>query len=227
MPFILLPKGIPLEKRLLDLVVSLIALLILSPIFLAIIILITILAGLPVFFVQDRPGLLGQIFQNYKFRTMYNLKDGNGELASEEKRLFPFGRFLRRFSLDELPELVNVLRGEMSLVGPRPLLVEYLPRYSKEQARRHEVLPGITGWAQINGRNTLSWEEKFKLDVWYVDHWSFWLDIKVLFLTLWKVFNREGISQPGHATAEEFRGNDRQKKDKNSIPGRPKPGTRS
>ena len=206
MPFILLPKGIPLEKRLLDLVVSLMALLILSPIFLAIIILIAILAGFPVFFLQDRPGLLGQIFRNYKFRTMCNLKDGNGELVSEEKRLFPFGRFLRRSSLDELPELVNVLRGEMSLVGPRPLLVEYLPRYSKEQARRHEVLPGITGWAQINGRNALSWEEKFKLDVWYVDHWSFWLDIKIIFKTIWKALKGEGISPVKGEIMEKFMG---------------------
>jgi hypothetical protein len=135
----------------------------------------------------------------------------DGKLLPDALRLTSLGRFMRSLSLDELPELFNVLRGEMSLVGPRPLLMQYLERYTPEQMRRHDVLPGLTGWAQVNGRNAITWEDKFKMDVWYVDHWSFWLDIKILFLTLWKVFTREGISQPGHATAEEFRGNDRQK----------------
>ena len=205
------PRVFPLEKRLFDLFISLIALLILSPIYLVISILILILDGLPVLFVQDRPGLLGKIFKNYKFRTMRNLKNKQGELVSEEKRLFPFGRFLRRTSLDELPELVNVLQGEMSIVGPRPLLVEYLPRYSKEQARRHDVLPGMTGWAQINGRNALSWEERFELDVWYVDHWSFWLDIKIIFKTIWKVLKGEGISPAKSEIMEKFMGSRKSK----------------
>jgi len=211
MSIALLPKRVPLEKRLFDLFTGLIALLILSPVFLVIILLILVIDGFPVFFVQDRPGLLGEIFQNYKFRTMRNLKNKKGELVSEEKRLFPLGRFLRRTSLDELPELINVLRGEMSLVGPRPLLVEYLPRYSKEQARRHEVLPGITGWAQINGRNTLSWEERFQLDVWYVDHRSFWLDLKIIFKTIWKVLRGEGISPVNGEIMEIFMGGQKPK----------------
>ena len=143
---------------------------------------------------------------------MCNLKNKKGELVSEEKRLFPLGRFLRRTSLDELPELLNVLRGEMSLVGPRPLLVEYLPYYSKEQARRHEVLPGITGWAQINGRNILSWEERFQLDVWYVDHWSFWLDIKIIFTTIWKVLKGEGITPVIGEITEKFMGGQKPKR---------------
>jgi sugar transferase EpsL len=212
MSIALLPKRVPLEKRLFDLFIGLIALLILSPVFLVIILFMIILDGFPVFFVQDRPGLLGEIFQNYKFRTMRNLKNKKGEQVSEEKRLFPLGRFLRRTSLDELPELINVLRGEMSLVGPRPLLVEYLPRYSKEQARRHEVLPGITGWAQINGRNTLSWEERFQLDVWYVDHRSFWLDLKIIFKTIWKVIRGEGISPVNGEIMEKFMGGQKPKR---------------
>jgi sugar transferase EpsL len=206
MPIALLPKGVPLEKRLFDFFICLFALLLLSPIFLVITILIIILDGFPVFFIQDRPGFSGRIFQNYKFRTMRNIKHHKGETVIEEKRVFLFGRFLRRASLDELPELLNVLRGEMSLVGPRPLLVEYLPRYSKEQARRHEVLPGITGWAQINGRNILSWEERFQLDVWYVDHWSFWLDMKIIFTTLWKVIKGEGITPIKGEIMEKFTG---------------------
>jgi len=143
---------------------------------------------------------------------MRNLKNKMGELVTEEKRLSPLGRFLRRTSLDELPELLNVLRGEMSLVGPRPLLVEYLPRYSKEQARRHEVLPGITGWAQINGRNILSWEDRFQLDVWYVDHWSFWLDIKIIFTTIWKVLKGEGITPAKGEIMEKFMGGQKPKR---------------
>jgi len=161
-----------------------------------------------VIFTQERPGLHGRIFKMYKFRTMRDLRDAGGNLLPDEQRLTKLGRFLRSTSLDELPELFNVLKGEMSLVGPRPLLVAYLDRYTPEQARRHEVLPGITGWAQVNGRNAISWEEKFKLDVWYVDHQSFWLDLKILFMTLAKVFKREGISAEGSATAPEFMGSD-------------------
>ena len=194
-----------------DLLVSSMAIIILSPIFILISIFILIIDGLPVLFSQARPGLNGRIFPNYKFRTMRNLRDKNGMLLKEEKRLFPFGRFLRRTSLDELPELLNVLKGEMSLVGPRPLLVEYLPRYSKEQARRHEVLPGITGWAQINGRNILSWEGRFQLDVWYVDHWSFYLDIKIIFKTIWKVLKGEGITPVKSEIMEKFTGSQKPK----------------
>jgi lipopolysaccharide/colanic/teichoic acid biosynthesis glycosyltransferase len=163
--------------------------------------------GTPFLFRQKRPGYLGKPFWVYKFRTMIDTRDTHGNLLPDAERLTGLGHFLRSTSLDELPEMFNVLRGEMSWVGPRPLLMQYLERYSVEQARRHEVLPGITGWAQINGRNALTWEEKFKLDVWYVDHWSFWLDIKILFLSVIKVLRREGINQPGQATSEEFMGN--------------------
>jgi len=162
--------------------------------------------GRPVFFHQTRPGLHGRPFRMIKFRTMTDARSGGGQLLPDEERLGTFGRFLRTTSLDELPELWNVLKGEMSLVGPRPLLMEYLPLYSKEQARRHDVRPGITGWAQVNGRNALSWEEKFKLDVWYVDHRSFWLDLRILWLTLCKVLARDGISAPGEATMPRFIG---------------------
>ncbi|WP_307697526.1 sugar transferase [Variovorax paradoxus] len=162
--------------------------------------------GKPVFFRQDRPGLGGRPFEMVKFRTMTDARDINGQLLPDAERLTPFGRFLRSSSLDELPELWNVLKGEMSLVGPRPLLMEYLPLYSAEQARRHEVRPGITGWAQVNGRNALSWEEKFKLDVWYVDNRTLWLDIKILWLTVRKVLVREGISAAGEATMSRFAG---------------------
>ncbi len=162
--------------------------------------------GRPVFFRQLRPGLHGLPFQMIKFRTMTDACGPSGQLLPDSDRLTPFGRFLRSSSLDELPELWNVLKGDMSLVGPRPLLMEYLPLYSPEQARRHEVRPGITGWAQVNGRNALSWEEKFKLDVWYVDHHSLWLDIKILWLTVRKVLVREGISGEGEATMSKFTG---------------------
>jgi lipopolysaccharide/colanic/teichoic acid biosynthesis glycosyltransferase len=162
--------------------------------------------GSPVFFRQVRPGLRGQPFQMVKFRTMTDERGPDGQLLPDAERLTPFGRFLRASSLDELPELWNVLKGEMSLVGPRPLLMEYLPLYSAEQARRHEVRPGITGWAQVNGRNALSWEDKFKLDVWYVDHRSLWLDIRILWLTVRKVLVREGISAEGEATMSRFAG---------------------
>jgi sugar transferase EpsL len=212
MSIVLFPADIPIEKRLFDLIASLLALIILSPVFLIISLLIIIFDGFPVFFVQDRPGLLGKIFQNIKFRTMHNLKDKQDKQGSEEMRLFSFGRFIRRTSLDEIPELINVLRGEMSLVGPRPLLVEYLPRYSKTQARRHEVLPGITGWAQINGRNVLSWEERFQMDVWYMDHWSFWLDLKIIFKTIGKVLQGEGITPVKGEIMEKFKGGSKLKR---------------
>ncbi len=198
---------IPLNKRLFDLIVTSLGLLVISPIMLIIALLVRVFHGAPVLFRQQRPGYKGHPFYIHKFRTMTDARDREGNSLPDSARLTPLGRFLRSSSLDELPELFNILRGEMSLVGPRPLLMQYLERYSPEQARRHDVLPGITGWAQINGRNTLTWEDKFALDVWYVDNHSFWLDIRILLLTLWKVFKREGISQPGHATAEEFMGN--------------------
>ncbi len=197
----------PLLKRIFDIVAASLGLVLLSPVLLVIAVLVRVFHGAPVLFGQVRPGYQGRLFRIYKFRTMTDARAPDGSLLPDAERLTPLGRFLRATSLDELPELFNVLRGEMSLVGPRPLLVQYLERYSPEQMRRHEVLPGLTGWAQVNGRNALTWQEKFALDVWYVDHWSFWLDIKILFLTLWKVLRREGISQPGHATAEEFMGN--------------------
>ncbi len=199
-------KSIPLEKRLFDLVITLLGMVIALPLMGIIALVIYLKEGSPVLFKQPRPGLGGKIFTLYKFRTMRNAVDRHGNLLPDAERLTRLGKFLRSTSLDELPELFNVLRGEMSLVGPRPLLVEYLPRYTPEQARRHEVLPGITGWAQINGRNALTWEEKFRLDVWYVDHWSLWLDVKILALTLWKVLRREGINAPGSETAEPFMG---------------------
>lgn len=196
----------PLSKRLLDLGLILLA----APIVLSLVLLVAVLVrlihGAPVLFRHLRPGYRAEAFTLYKFRTMSEARDGEGKLRSDAERLTPFGRLLRASSLDELPELYNVLRGEMSLVGPRPLLMRYLERYSPEQARRHETLPGITGWAQINGRNNVSWEDKFALDVWYVDHWSFWLDVKILLRTLPKVLFREGINQPGNATAMEFKG---------------------
>ena len=199
-------KQVPISKRILDLALTLPGILILSPVFLIIAILVGMNYGTPIIFRQKRPGYLGKPFWVYKFRTMTNALDADNNLLPDSERITRLGQFLRSYSLDELPELFNVLRGEMSWVGPRPLLIQYLERYSPEQARRHEVLPGITGWAQINGRNALTWEEKFKLDVWYVDHWTFGLDIKILLITAIKVLRREGISQPGHATAEEFMG---------------------
>ncbi|RME05840.1 MAG: sugar transferase [Anaerolineae bacterium] len=201
-------RKIPLSKRIFDLVLTIPALILLFPVMLLIALLVWLAHGWPILFTQVRPGYQGRLFRLYKFRTMNEARDAAGNLLPDEQRLTRLGRFLRSTSLDELPELFNVLRGEMSLVGPRPLLVQYLERYSPEQARRHEVLPGITGWAQINGRNALTWPDKFRLDVWYVDNWSLWLDIKILAITLWKVLKREGISQPGHATAPEFMGNE-------------------
>jgi len=193
-------------KRIIDIVGSSAGMVFLSPVFVVIAVLIRLKMGSPVLFCQTRPGLNGKPFTLYKFRTMKDEYDVNGNLLPDEKRLTPIGQFLRSTSLDELPELWNVLKGEMSLVGPRPLLMEYLELYTPEQARRHEVKPGITGWAQINGRNALNWEDKFKLDVWYVDHWGIWLDFKILWLTLVKVVKREGISADGHATMPEFKG---------------------
>jgi lipopolysaccharide/colanic/teichoic acid biosynthesis glycosyltransferase len=199
-------KKLPVTKRILDLVITIPGILLLSPFLLLIVILVRINVGNRVFFRQKRPGYQGKPFWIYKFRSMTDTHDMEDNLLPDSQRLTRAGRFLRSTSLDELPELFNVLRGEMSLVGPRPLLMQYLERYTPQQARRHEVLPGITGWAQINGRNALTWEEKFNLDVWYVDHWSLGLDIKILLITAVKVLRREGISQPGHATAEEFMG---------------------
>jgi lipopolysaccharide/colanic/teichoic acid biosynthesis glycosyltransferase len=202
----LFPRGIPLSKRILDILAALLGLILLSPLLVVLSLLVAVKLGRPIFFKQRRPGYHGQIFQLYKFRSMRHAVDADGNLLPDAERLTSFGRFLRSNSLDELPELFNVLRGEMSLVGPRPLLVQYLDRYTPEQARRHNVLPGLTGWAQINGRNALTWEEKFRLDVWYADHWSFGLDIKILALTVGKVLKREGISAPGEATMQEFMG---------------------
>ena len=194
-------------KRWIDLFLALFGLLFLMPVFLGVALLIRLNMGSPVLFRQHRPGLHGQVFPMFKFRTMKNAVNEQGDLLPDAERLTRLGLFLRKYSLDELPELFNVLRGEMSLVGPRPLLVDYLPLYSPEQARRHDVKPGLTGWAQINGRNTLRWEDKFKCDVWYVDHQSIWLDFKIIFLTLFKVLKKEGVSQEGHVTMEKFRGN--------------------
>ena len=195
-------------KPVLDRLVATIVLLIFSPILLMVAIAIFLRMGSPIVFTQPRPGKHGHIFTFYKFRTMTNDRDAGGNLLRDKERLTAIGQLLRKTSLDELPQVWNVLKGDMSFVGPRPLMVQYLERYSPEQARRHDVMPGITGWAQINGRNTISWEQKLKLDVWYVDNCSLWLDIKILFLTLWKVFKKEGISQQNHATIEEFMGNE-------------------
>jgi sugar transferase EpsL len=195
-----------MTKRFFDLLLTLPGIIFISPLILLTALLVRIKIGKSILFIQERPGLHGKPFRMYKFRTMTDERDADGKPLSDEKRLVPFGRFLRSTSLDELPELINVLKGEMSLVGPRPLLMEYLERYTQEQARRHDVLPGITGWAQVNGRNALSWEDKFKLDVWYVDNRSLWLDIKILWMTFLKVFRREGISQEGQATMEVFSG---------------------
>jgi lipopolysaccharide/colanic/teichoic acid biosynthesis glycosyltransferase len=201
--------SIHIMKRFFDLVLAGVALFLLSPLILLIAVLIWLKLGRPLFFSQLRPGLHGRVFTMYKFRTMTDAKDFTGQLLPDTERLTHLGRFLRSTSLDELPELFNVLKGDMSLVGPRPLLVAYLERYTPEQARRHEVKPGVTGWAQINGRNAISWEEKFELDVWYVDNWSLWLDIKILWLTVLKVIKREGISAQDHATMPEFMRNSR------------------
>ena len=193
-------------KRLFDVCTSIAGLLLLAPFLFIIASLVKGKIGSPILFRQVRPGLQGKPFIIYKFRTMTNKRDGNGNLLPDSERLPRLGRFLRKTSMDELPEFFNVIMGDMSIVGPRPLLMQYLNRYTPEQARRHEVKPGITGWAQINGRNAISWEDKFKLDVWYVDNWSVWLDVKIVLMTVVKILKREGISQPGQATAEEFKG---------------------
>ena len=205
-------KNSRLIKSILDRFVAAIALLALSPVILIIAIAIYFRMGYPVIFIQPRPGKNARIFNFYKFRTMTDECDAKGNLLPDEKRLTPFGEFLRQTSLDELPQLWNVLKGDMSFVGPRPLLVQYLDRYSLEQARRHNVKPGITGWAQINGRRLLDgcWEEKFRLDIWYIDNWNLWLDLKILVLTLFKVLKKENISQEGYATGEEFQGSTRE-----------------
>lgn len=193
-------------KRFFDLLVSLSCLLILSFPIIIVVILVRIKLGSPIVFKQQRPGLYGKAFYLYKFRTMTDARDSKGELLADQVRLTSFGKFLRKYSLDELPQLINVVKGNLSLVGPRPLLMEYLPLYSKEQVKRHHVKPGITGWAQVNGRNAITWEEKFALDVWYVNNQSFLLDMKILFLTVIKVFKSEGINQVGHVTMERFTG---------------------
>ncbi len=194
-------------KRLFDILASLLALIFIMPLVLLVSILVLINIGAPVIFTQLRPGLHGIPFKIYKFRTMSNCEGLDGNLLSDDERLTRFGRVLRATSMDELPALLNVLKGDMSLVGPRPLLMEYLPLYDKNQARRHEVIPGITGWAQVNGRNAISWNEKFDLDVWYVDHQSFWLDMKILALTFYNVLKKKNISAHGHATMPKFKGN--------------------
>jgi sugar transferase EpsL len=199
------------KQRIFDLVIGFPALLVLSPVMVAIAVLIHISMGMGLLFRQVRPGLHGRPFAIYKFRTMTDERDENGRLQSDGERLTSLGRFLRKTSMDELPELFNVLKGDMSLVGPRPLLMQYLDRYTPEQARRHEVKPGITGWAQVNGRNAITWEQKFEYDVWYVDNQSLRLDMKILALTIWKILKREGVSQPGHATVEYFQGSLREK----------------
>ena len=190
-----------------DFMLSVITLLILSPALLILALVIRLKLGSPVLFRQTRPGLKSKPFSMVKFRTMTDERDAGGNLLSDEERLVPFGRFLRSTSLDELPELFNVLKGDMSLVGPRPLLMEYLPLYNADQLRRHEVRPGITGWAQVNGRNSVGWQEKFDLDVWYVDNAGFLLDLKILALTVWRVMRRDGIAKDGHVTTDYFRGN--------------------
>ena len=193
------------SKRLLDLALSIPILVLLSPVLGLVAALARLSFGSPVLFLQERPGLHGQPFALYKFRTMTDARDEDGNLLPDSARLTSLGRFLRSTSLDELPALINVLRGDMSLVGPRPLLPQYLPGYDEEAYRRHDVLPGLTGWAQINGRNAITWEEKFALDIWYVDNWSLWLDVRIILSTLWKIVRREDISQEGQATVERFR----------------------
>ncbi len=194
-------------KRFIDLILSLSVLFLLSPLLVLLCILVFWKLGRPIFFIQRRPGYSGKIFTIYKFRTMREPLNRGGETDDDSQRLNNFGNLLRNSSLDELPELWNVLKGDMSIVGPRPLLVEYLPLYNEIQMRRHEVLPGITGWAQVNGRNTLSWDEKFELDVWYVDNKSFFLDVKIILMTFIKVLSRDGISSAGHVTMTKFQGN--------------------
>src|SRR5260370_3828468 len=193
-------------KSVCDRLAAALLLILMSPLLAVVAVLVRMVMGSPVLFRQRRPGLEGKIFELLKFRTMTDARDAQGKLLPDDARLTRFGRRLRSLSLDELPQLWNVLRGELSFVGPRPLLAEYLDRYTPEQARRHLVKPGITGWVQVNGRNAISWEEKFSLDTWYVDHWSLWLDFRILLLTVLRIFGRHGISQEGHATMPEFMG---------------------
>ncbi len=194
-------------KRIIDFIGALVGLILISPLLLIVIVLLHFAnKGAGVFFTQERPGKNGKIFKVIKFKTMSDEKDGNGNLLPDGDRLTKVGHIIRSTSIDELPQLINVLKGDMSLIGPRPLLVQYLPLYSAEQARRHEVRPGITGWAQVNGRNAISWQQKFDLDIWYVDHVSFLLDVKIILLTIKKVFYREGIHQEGCATMDAFNG---------------------
>lgn len=193
-------------KRGLDLSVSVGLVIVLGPLLLLVSVLVRVILGKPILFTQARPGLHGESFILCKFRTMTTERGSDGQLLPDERRIHWFGQLLRKFSLDELPQLFNVIRGDMSLVGPRPLLEQYLPLYSPRQARRHDVLPGITGWAQINGRNAISWEQKFELDVWYVENQSFLLDLKILIKTAWKVIHKEGITQAGHVTTTPFQG---------------------
>ncbi|MGH2606043.1 MAG: sugar transferase [Anaerolineales bacterium] len=202
----LFPAGVPIRKRILDLALAGIGFILISPLLAMIACLVWVTMGRPIVFKQKRPGYRGEPFVLLKFRTMSQNQDPVGGLLPDSQRLTRLGRILRSFSLDELPEILNVLRGEMSLVGPRPLLMDYLGRYSPEQFRRHNVLPGMTGWAQVNGRNTLNWSEKFAYDLWYVDHWSFGLDVRILALTLWKAVLRQGVSPPGMDTSPEFKG---------------------
>ena len=201
-------RDVILWKRLFDLVVATTGLIVLSPLLFIVALCVYLKLGTPILFRQQRPGLHGKPFIIYKFRTMTGERDSAGALLPDAKRLTKFGEFLRRSSLDELPELINVLRGEMSLVGPRPLLMRYLDLYTPQQMRRHEAKPGITGWAQVNGRNALSWEEKFAHDVWYVDNVSFWLDVKIILLTIVGILKREAINHPKHATMQPFEGVD-------------------
>ena len=197
----------PMEKRIFDITAACLGMIATAPIWLLIIIINFLFHGTPVFFHQVRPGYKGKPFTLHKFRTMDDARTSTGELLPDSNRLTGFGRLLRTLSLDELPELINILRGEMSFVGPRPLLMEYLTLYSPAQARRHDAVPGLTGWAQIHGRNAADWPTRLSMDVWYVDHWSFWLDMRIILTTLWKVIHRENISQPGQATVEYFKGN--------------------
>ncbi|WBW98945.1 sugar transferase [Oceanirhabdus sp. W0125-5] len=193
-------------KRMVDIVLSIVASIFLFPVFIVVSVLVYFKLGSPIFFVQERVGKNGKVFNMIKYRTMLNTKNKNGELLSDEKRLTKFGKGLRNTSLDELPELINVIKGDMSLVGPRPLLVDYLSLYNERQMKRHDVKPGITGWAQINGRNSISWDKKFKLDVWYVENWSFLLDFKIIFITINKVLKKHGINQVDNVTMERFNG---------------------
>jgi len=197
----------PAFKALADRVAALLALLLLSPLLMVVVLLVRWRLGTPVLFRQQRPGYRGRPFWLLKLRTMTNARDASGALLPDAQRLTPLGRWLRATSIDELPELINILRGEMSFIGPRPLLMQYLPLYSPEQARRHDVMPGFSGWAQINGRNALSWEEKFRLDVWYVDHQTFWLDLRIFLLTIWKVLRRDGVEHSPGLPMPKFTGN--------------------